>query len=157
MHMAHKSLWEHARTKNPLVKRNAMVRFKGRDYRVANVESGGNVVLRDEKLVHPSDINPVIPRKEQTVKIAIDWADAYGWKCAFCGGDIDHLHSEKGDGYTDDAYNCQEQNGPMCDQTYFMVRWSHSRRAPNGDALTLMRWMEVEAEDEYIVDLSDVL
>lgn len=86
------------------------------------------------------------------LRLNIDWADAYGWKCAFCGGDIDHLSEERDQelGYADDSYTCQDKSGELCESVYFMVRWSLSKRGNNGDALTLSRWIEIEVGETYI-------
>lgn len=87
------------------------------------------------------------------VEIPIDWAEAYGWKCAFCGGEIDHLHEEpdKEAGTTDDSYTCQDKGGEMCDHAYFVVRWSNTKRDPsNGDALTLCRFIEIDIDERYV-------
>lgn len=84
--------------------------------------------------------------------IDIDWEDAYGWYCCFCGGEIDHLHEDRDEsaGYTDDSYSCQDKGGLMCGDAYFVVRWSNTQRGDNGDALTLKRFIEVEIDDKYI-------
>lgn len=56
-------LWESARAKNPLVKRNASVSAFGENYRVAGLVSGG-VKLRREVLVSVRDVKaPVNARK----------------------------------------------------------------------------------------------
>lgn len=79
------------------------------------------------------------------VKLEIDWADAFGWECPLCGGEIDHLDQDDSEAaYSEDSYRCQEKNGGLCAKAYFMVRWSRTKRGDNGDALTLKRWIEFE-------------
>jgi hypothetical protein len=82
----------------------------------------------------------------EIISIKIDWAEVYGWKCPFCGGEIDHLNQEDDEdgGYADDSYTCQDKGGEMCEHAYFMVRWSLTKRGDNGDAKTLRRWIDVE-------------
>lgn len=89
------------------------------------------------------------------IDLGIDWADAYGWVCPFCGGDIDHLHQQDEDTYTDDSYTCQQKTSDMCKTSYMMVRWSRTETDPsNGDALTLKRWIQIEVNEQYIVNLN---
>lgn len=54
--MSNQHAWEQVRAKNPIVKRNAWVAYKGQNYRVASLTSVGHVVLRTETIVHPTDI-----------------------------------------------------------------------------------------------------
>jgi len=88
------------------------------------------------------------------VQLMIDWAEAYGWKCPFCGGEIDHLSEDydEDSGYADDSYQCQDKGGEMCDSAYFMVRFSLVKRGANGDALTLVRWIDVEIAEQYATE-----
>lgn len=52
-------LWEAMRKKNPLIKRNATITAFGEEWRIANVDSNGHVVLRKEITVHHADIKPL--------------------------------------------------------------------------------------------------
>lgn len=82
----------------------------------------------------------------EIVKLEIDWAEEFGWKCPLCGGEIDH-HSEKdnlAEKIVDDSYQCQDKGGGLCERAYFMVQYSLVERGDNGDALTLKRWIEFE-------------
>lgn len=54
--MSNQHAWEQVRAKNPIVKRNAWVAYRGRNYRVANLSAGGNVILRHQVTAHPTDI-----------------------------------------------------------------------------------------------------
>lgn len=87
-----------------------------------------------------------------SLSINIDWAKAYGWRCPFCRSEIDHLNEERNEaaGYTDDSYWCPDRRGAMCEDAFFMVRWSHTERGANGDAKTLRRWIEVELDAECV-------
>lgn len=90
----------------------------------------------------------------ENIQINIDWAEAYGWKCPFCGGDIDHSHEERDEeeGYADDNYACQQEGSELCEYASFMVRWSLVRKGANGDALTLARWIDLAVDERYITD-----
>lgn len=89
--------------------------------------------------------------------IQIDFADAIGWECPFCGGEIDHLCQDDYPdlGYNEDSYNCQEPKGYMCENAYMVVRWSRSKRGDNGDALTLKRYITVSVEKKHINEDED--
>ncbi len=88
------------------------------------------------------------------LSLPIDWAEAFDWKCPFCGGEIDHLdqNPDEDRGVVDDSYSCQENGGDLCEHAYFMVRWSLVRDGDNGDALTLARWIDIEIDEQYITD-----
>lgn len=90
------------------------------------------------------------------VKIGIDWADAYGWQCPYCCGEIDHLSDEdNGDGTVDASYNCQSprhEQGELCAKSYFVVRFDKKRRGDNGDSLTLERFIEIEVDERYVTE-----
>ena len=90
----------------------------------------------------------------EIVRLNIDWAEAYGWKCPFCGGEIDHLDEDRDHqaGYAEDSYTCQTKGGDLCESAYFVVRWSLIRKGDNGDALTLARWIEIEVDERYQVN-----
>lgn len=62
---------------------------------------------------------------KRLISINIDWADAYGWECPFCHGELDHLDEERDEeaGTADDSYTCQQQGSSMCKNAYFMS-WS---------------------------------
>ena len=88
------------------------------------------------------------------VKVGIDWADAYGWQCPFCGADIDHLSDEENDeGTIDSSYTCQaprNEQSDMCGNSYMVVRYDPKRRGDNGDALTIERFIEIWVDERYI-------
>lgn len=77
--MSKYGFWEAARKKNPLVKRNASVSALGRNYRVASVSGTGHVVLRDQIIVHPADINPPV---EERLKGKVKHAESADWVIA---------------------------------------------------------------------------
>lgn len=86
-----------------------------------------------------------VPEDRIVVGLPVDWVEHNGWKCLFCGGDIDHFDTDdREQKYADDSYKCEDKGHLLCESAYFMVRWSKERRGENGDALTLAHWVEIE-------------
>jgi hypothetical protein len=76
------------------VKRNQIVSYDGRIYRVANIPDGSTLLLRWEVRVHPTDPGLKFPDTEEGIKQQSSWHEKYKWLRENLGAKIseDHEH-----------------------------------------------------------------
>lgn len=87
-----------------------------------------------------------VPNDKGLFQLPVDWAEHDGWRCLFCKGDLDYHSEQAHQLYVDTSWRCTDKQHILCNQTYFMVRHSTTRKGLNGDALTIARWIEFDMD-----------